>query len=108
MLIESIIAPSPIHGKGLFAQQAVKIGDYVCRPPYFPQEYKASDFINHSDCPNIVRLEDCWIALDDIAIGDEITFNYLLEKDNLLMLADLWETKSSQLRKFIQTLDQTN
>lgn len=88
------VATSPIHGKGLFAQDFIPEGSllgtiqgirtqgdgtYVLwvdedQPMRILCKFK---YINHSDDPNVVlydTLEIC--AIRDIFPGDEITHNY--------------------------------
>lgn len=88
------VADSPIHGKGLFAQDYIKEGEvlgvikgirtsendsYVL---WVSEDHAVRilckfKYINHSDDPNVVlydTLEVC--ALRDIAPGEEITHNY--------------------------------
>lgn len=88
------IAPSPLHGKGLFARDFIKQGTLLgeirgirtvhddCYVLWLSEfigvrmlcKYK---YINHSDSPNVIlydTLEVC--ALRDIYPGEEITHDY--------------------------------
>jgi hypothetical protein len=88
------IRKSPIHGKGLFAQdfiakdeilgtiQAIRTNKDDPYTLWVSEDYPVRmlckfKYINHSDSPNVVlydTLEVC--ALCDIYPGDEITHNY--------------------------------
>ena len=88
------VTTSPIHGKGLFAQDFISEGDILGSIQGFRTNGNGSyvlwvsedhplrilckfKYINHSDDPNVVlydTLEVC--AIRDIYPGDEITHNY--------------------------------
>ena len=92
--IKLCVANSPIHGKGLFAKQAIKQGDIIgvikgirtqengTHVLWVTEEYAVRilckfKYINHSDEPNVVlydTLEVC--ALRDIEAGEEILHDY--------------------------------
>ena len=88
------VTTSPIHGKGLFAQDYIPEGDILGSIQGFRTNGNGSyvlwvdedhplrilckfKYINHSDDPNVVlydTLEVC--AIRDIHPGDEITHDY--------------------------------
>lgn len=106
LVVPAQVKPSQIHEYGVFAVSPISKGSIIwfyCQPPDFrmktiPSEmrlfaeryaYKpigqdyyefAGDiamYINHSLDPNISQLEDGRsIANKDIAIGEELTYNY--------------------------------
>lgn len=98
-----IVAPSKIHGLGLFAKRDFKKGEVVSEwnpvrlipvseyknlsaeekkvvSRYDSENYAEvgvpSRYVNHSDDPNVVGLEGKDIAIKDIVAGQEITANY--------------------------------
>jgi len=89
-----VVAPSPIHGKGLFARTLIATGeeigtiegehtttdgDHVLWLDEDTGIHVTSDlrYINHSDTPNAAYYEDMVVlALKDIHPGEEITHNY--------------------------------
>lgn len=90
----TFVAPSPIHGLGLFAADKIEcdtvIGWLRGRPceedgshVLWLDEYRAIEvlcdlrYINHADQPNACYYDDCSVvALRDIEAGEEITHNY--------------------------------
>ena len=92
--IKFYVASSPVHGKGLFAEQFIREGDILGlikgertnengpHVLWVTEDYAVRmlcdfRFINHSDEPNVVlydTLEVC--ALRDIAAGEEIFHDY--------------------------------
>ncbi len=91
------IAPSPIHGQGVFARRRFEIDSYLGRyegPPTSDNdtyvlwvqqdndEWLGIDgqnllrFLNHSDTPNAAFYGDELYAIRPISGGDEITFDY--------------------------------
>jgi SET domain-containing protein len=90
----TLIANSPIHGKGLFAAATIekdsvighlkgrktqKDGMYVLWLDHETGFEVTCDFkyINHSDAPNACYYDDkSVVALRDIEAGEEITHNY--------------------------------
>lgn len=73
------LAPSPIHGAGMFATRPVKKGEVfpVCRGAI---RYNLARFVNHSDRPNAALNftgGDGWMTvLSDMGKGDEVTMDY--------------------------------
>ena len=109
------VAPSPIHGRGLFAVAAIARGEVVCvkgghvfdrrrleelTPRLGPAEIQIGEdlfigpvsederdgsmiFSNHSCEPNIaVRGEITFVALRDIAAGEELTHDWATTDDD--------------------------
>ena len=94
MIPSVYVAPSPIHGLGLFAAERIEtdsvIGWLRGRPcvedgsyVLWVAENRAIEvlcdlrYINHSEQPNACYYDDLSvIALCDIEAGDEITHNY--------------------------------
>ena len=94
MIKNTYVAPSDIHGKGLFARTPIKggsiIGHLVGRPctedgdhVLWISETRGIEvlcdlrYINHSDQPNACYYDDLSVvALRDIAPGEEITHDY--------------------------------
>lgn len=88
------IAPSPIHGRGVFARRPIcrgevigKITGYKTRRPgtyvLWLSEYSALRvccelrYLNHAETANACILETLEVvALEDIRAGTEITHNY--------------------------------
>ena len=71
---------SPIHGIGLFAQQAFEIGDVVCPGRLNGCRTPAGRFMNHARDANIMPVaegDDIYaVALRDIQLGDELLVDY--------------------------------
>ena len=109
------VAPSPIHGRGLFAVEQIARGEIVCvkgghifdrprleelAPRLGPAEIQIGEdlfigpvddaeregsmiFSNHSCEPNIgVRGEITFVALRDIAAGEELTHDWATTDDD--------------------------
>ncbi|TAM82876.1 MAG: SET domain-containing protein, partial [Jatrophihabitans sp.] len=62
----TVVAPSPIAGRGVFAAAAVPAGTPVGR----------HDQLNHCCDPNLGWSGDHLVALCDIAVGEELTYDY--------------------------------
>lgn len=74
------VAPSVIHGHGLFATQPFYEGETIA-PAYIRGLTPAGRYANHAKCPNaqyaIDEKGDIYqVALRNIKIGDEITNDY--------------------------------
>ena len=113
------VAPSPIHGRGLFAVERIARGEVVCvkgghifdrqkleelTPRLGPAEIQIGEdlfigpvddgeregsmiFSNHSCEPNIaVRGEITFVALRDIAAGEELTHDWATTDDDSYVL----------------------
>ena len=94
MIKNTYVAPSAIHGRGLFASTPIRGGDVIGylqgRPSSEDGDYVLwisatrgievicdLRFINHSDDPNACYYDDfSVVALRDIAPGEEITHDY--------------------------------
>ena len=94
ILAATYVAPSPIHGKGLFAEKHISAGSVIGRVQGIPCQSDGSHvlwisaseaievtcdlrYINHSDKPNACYYDDLSVvALRDIPPGEEITHNY--------------------------------
>ena len=109
------VAPSPIHGRGLFAAEPITRGEVVCvkgghvfdrrrleelTPRLGPAEIQIGEdlfigpvddaeregsmiFSNHSCEPNVaVRGEITFVALRDIAAGEELTHDWATTDDD--------------------------
>lgn len=74
------VKPSEIHGQGLFATQDYAAGAVICKTVRGEKRTLAGRYSNHSPIPNAVaaNTNDDWafVALHDIAVGDEITTDY--------------------------------
>lgn len=88
------IKESPIHGKGLFADQDIKSGEVIGVVNGKPTDIDGSHvlwvdgidgfevtcdlrYINHSDSPNACYYDTLEVsAIRDIVVGEEITHNY--------------------------------
>lgn len=81
------VRPSPIHGKGVFSQKAIRKGDFI--NTHFNAGEKITKFgrfLNHSPKPNAksVKQKDGGYktyAEKDINPDDEITLDYTVNKD---------------------------
>lgn len=82
-----IVAPSPIHGKGLFATASIKAGEVVCPARIGMFRTPAGRYINHSISSNVeMRMYENGdvdvVAMRDIAgnfggeLGEELTTDY--------------------------------
>ena len=94
MIENTYVAPSRIHGRGLFARETIKNGDIIGwlegKPCSEDGDYVlwiSADqgievtchlkYINHSDDPNACYYDDLSVvALRDIEPDEEITHNY--------------------------------
>lgn len=104
---DTVVGPSPIHGRGLFAQRAFAQGEILCRldgqvvditrhPAIIDAlEWNALTperllvrairtsygFINHSAQPNVVIDDDGYVMRTGHSIrsGDEMTMDYLAQ-----------------------------
>lgn len=81
------VAPSPIHGQGLFATSSLQSGDLIAPALIGGQRTPAGRYTNHSTAPNAVMLPRPNGDVDLIAmapiegsrggqLGDEITIDY--------------------------------
>lgn len=74
-----VLAPSPIHGVGMFAARRVSKGEVfpLCRGAL---RYNLARYVNHSDAPNAIadyRGDGAEMTvLTDLAEGEEVTMNY--------------------------------
>jgi hypothetical protein len=78
---EVYVAPSTIHGEGVFAKQAFKQGDAICMAQTDGLRTQGGRFTNHAEHPNaiMVKMPDgnlVLMALQDVAKDDEITLDY--------------------------------
>ena len=109
LIVETFVAPSRIHGLGLFASKPIKSGtkmwvfdkdvniilpaeklaslhpialdkvkrhSYVNKDGFVILSFDGSQYINHSEDPNMVDYDYECFALRDIKAGEEITVNY--------------------------------
>jgi len=114
------VRPSAIHGRGLFAREAIAKGEMVCvkgahifdrrrlvelQPDLGPAEIQITEdlfigparaedreggmiFSNHSCEPNIgVRGQIVFVAMRDVAAGEELTHDWAMTDDDLVYLA---------------------
>ncbi|RMH77701.1 MAG: SET domain-containing protein [Actinomyces sp.] len=91
------VGPSPIHGRGLFAGEAIAAGTVIGRFEgrrvdrdgphvlwirdadggwYGIEGRSALRWVNHADEPNASFRDEELVALVDIAAGEEITVDY--------------------------------
>ena len=74
------VAPSPIHGQGLFASASISSGELIAPARLLGKRTPAGRFINHSLCPNAAMVEGGdqigVEAARDIAAGEEVTVDY--------------------------------
>lgn len=125
------IAPSPIHGRGVFANSFIKVGeqqfiygDVRQLLPGDPIEGYGLEWddgktyipfapwccVNHSDTPNCIVFESCESILmietsDDIQINEELTINYGFSFDEWLAVYGFkgrYEVSSSGRIKSLQ------
>jgi len=90
------ISSSPIHGRGCFANQAFKKGDFINH--HFEPGEKITKFgahLNHSKNPTAISKRgkdgyDPVHALKDLIQGDEITLDYTKRSDLEQPLSD-WD-----------------
>mgnify|MGYP000255157863 CR=1 FL=1 len=103
LLVRTKLGISKIHGIGLFADEFIRQGTIIFKEDDFTKKitkeeveflpptqrnfiktysyfrdgfYRLSLFMNHSDTPNTIDIDDLTIANYDINIGEEITCNY--------------------------------
>ena len=113
--LKTEVRPSPIHGRGLFAREAIaqgevvavkgghiisraqlreitpllgpveiQVGDDLFIAPLTPEEREGSMlYTNHSCNPNLgLRGEITFVALRDIAAGEELTHDWAMTDDD--------------------------
>jgi hypothetical protein len=78
LLVKTLVRPSAIHGLGLFANQLIRRGGsnvlrYVCLPQ--PVNH-ARDTANVGPSEARDEGEPLDVALRDIQLGEELTFDY--------------------------------
>ncbi len=81
------IRPSPIHGKGVFAQKPFRKGDFI--NTHFDKDDNITEFgsfLNHSSDPSArsTKQKDKsyqTYAEKDVKEDDEVTVNYTLNKE---------------------------
>lgn len=79
------VAPSPIHGRGVFASQSLAEGTPVVLAirgnEFFGQIQPEARFVNHSKhAPNLVMIrlpQAYWLVVaEDVVTGTELTVDY--------------------------------
>lgn len=104
------IADSGVHGQGLFAGQSFQPKQIVCWAQIESQRTHGGRFANHASNPNVlmVRVQDglMFMALQDIAYGDEILVDYR----QVMQESDFGELRRKVLRaeELLNELPQTD
>ena len=108
-LTDCFVVKSNEHGeKGTHAKHAYQVGDlvYVVRGEAGPERTRKTieiapdehvfdayaEFINHSFTPNLEVRGREMIAIAEIAVGDELTFDYLKNESSIAAPFDCHET----------------
>lgn len=83
------VAPSPIHGRGVFCTRPIPQGSAVGVAHYYANGWRATPDLgrhhNHSIQPTCRNVTEGWyrylVALRPLAVGEEITTDYRLQPD---------------------------
>ena len=70
--MRTVVAPSPIAGRGLFADEPLAPGEAV----------EDTTHLNHSCDPNLGWSGEVLVTLRDVAAGEELTYDYASADDD--------------------------
>lgn len=75
---ETYVADSPIHGKGRYTYEPIRMGETVLRIDGNIHKNENQSYVNHSIDNNLDYVgSNTWVASRDIDPNEELTMNYL-------------------------------